>query len=146
MVRRLLMVASAVALVFALGTCTFDGENLCPLQCFEADCCDPVCRPAPKKGSACVTGEPLCTYSAFSTAWAAYTCVRGHVQCDGTLNGCCPSSQPSGDCAPPGFECRYDPNVLCVCDGTLWSCFTEGADLSSTIGDAGALQDAGAAD
>jgi len=125
-----------VALAFALGTCTYDGMNLCPLQCFEDDCCDPVCKPTPKRGSPCTDGQQLCLYRSFDV-WAAYECTGGQVQCSGTLAGCCPPDQPSGTCSDKTLRCLYDPNTLCVCDGPAWHCFDANLDLSSTIEDGG---------
>jgi hypothetical protein len=124
------------ALLFALGTCTYGGMNLCPLQCFDDDCCDPVCKPAPKRGSACTGSEPYCIYRSFDV-WAAYECVGGQVQCSGTLPGCCPSSEPNGtSCNDAHLRCLYDPSTLCLCDGRTWSCFDASLDLSMPV-DAG---------
>jgi hypothetical protein len=126
---RALRLLGLLLLSLNLGTCTFSSGNLCPLECFEDDCCDPVCRPPPKKGSACTGSEPFCTYSAFSDVWATYACVDGEVQCNGTLAGCCPPTVPAGTCAPIGLHCHYDP-IVCDCDGPTWHCFELGADLS----------------
>lgn len=136
MLKRWSALASGLALAVGLGTCAYDGGNLCPLQCFEDDCCDPVCRPAPKLGSACTAGQTLCTYRGFDL-WASYECVGGEVQCGGTMVGCCPSQPPSGACSMPGLRCRYEPSTLCLCDGPFWHCFDASLDLSAESVDAG---------
>src|SRR5438067_3205504 len=115
MMARMIRSLVPAALALVLTTCAQDGMNLCPLQCFEDDCCDPVCKPAPKRGSACSDGATLCTYRSFDV-WAAYECAGGEVQCYGTLAGCCPMNQPSGTCSDTQLRCRYD-ETLCLCDG-----------------------------